>query len=62
MKIIAKSNFNDEMVSDLLIAENITEIYAKKIAGSLNVSDSGPYHPHYYEAVEDGYELYVFQP
>jgi len=61
MKIISASNFNDESVSDELIAENVKDSMAEKIAKLLN--DETPIHSFlYYRVVKNYYKLYEFKP
>lgn len=61
MKVIGKSNFDDEFVSDYLVKEGLTEAEATALAKELN--DQGNDHSKYfYRAVEDGYVLYEFEP
>lgn len=60
-KIIARSNFDDETVSDLLIADNITsKYYGEKMIKSLNGSDM--YDKYIYELVSSDYKLYEWEP
>ncbi len=58
MKIIGKSNFDNESVSDVLICENILEGYAKKIVEKLNNDELAFSDTYFYELVEDDYKLY----
>lgn len=62
MKIIRVDNFNRESVSDSLVAENVSEYYAKIVVKLLNEKLSGCTSPNYYRAVEDDYKLYKFEP
>ena len=62
MKIIRVSNFNNESVSDVLIAENVHHFYIKNIVYILNEMYSGNVAPDYFRAVEDDYKLYIFEP
>lgn len=62
MKIIAVSNFDNESVSDELVAENVTEYYAKRIVDFLNGKFSGTTALYYYRAVSDDHKLYKFEP
>jgi hypothetical protein len=63
VKIIGVSNYDNEMVNDILIAENVSEFYAKIIADLLNkdkrTGGDGTYH---YKVVPMDYELYKFEP
>jgi hypothetical protein len=61
MKIICKSNFNLETVSDWLVAENVSDHMATRIANLLN-SDEYIDTPNFYVAVPDDYVLYQFEP
>lgn len=61
MKIIAKSNFDNEMVSDLLIAENMSSIYSALFVNFLN-SHFPENHTYIYLVVPDDYKLYEFIP
>lgn len=62
MKIIAVSNFDNESVSDVLVAENVSEYYAKHIVEFLNGKFSGTSSPNYYRVVSDDHKLYKFEP
>lgn len=63
MKVIGKSNFDLETVSDFLVCDSATKYYAKRIAAFLNAQEAGgDYSQTYYVAVEDGYELYRWEP
>jgi len=55
MKIIRKSNYDLETVSDELIAENVTKYYARIIVDSLNEKCSDA---DFFEAVDNDYKLY----
>ena len=61
MKIIATSNFDNESVSDLLIAENINEYYSILIADYFNsrIKYDDKY---FYKPVMNDYKLYKFEP
>lgn len=61
MKIIVKSNFNSESVSDVLICGNVGEFFGKKIVDFLNSSDWTEL-AYYYKLVSDDYKLYSFKP
>lgn len=61
MKIIAIDNFGRDYVSDKLIAENVSELYAKEIAEYLNKTHGGEQAWYYFEAVPDDHKLYEFQ-
>ena len=61
MKIIGKSNYDLETVSDIVIAENIREGWGKLIIAAMRefMSESETYYP---LLVEDNYELYKWEP
>ena len=62
MKIIGKSNFDNEMVNDIIIAENVNEYYGNIIVEFMNefyVKDSSDY---YFHLEPDDYKLYEFEP
>ena len=59
MKIIATSNYNNESVSDYLVAENVLPICAKTMCKALNVY---PEQTYFFKVVEDDYVLYEFKP
>lgn len=61
MKIIAVSNFDNERISDFLVAENVSEWYAEKISFLLN-EFTGLSSTMFYKGVKDNYKLYEFQP
>lgn len=61
MKIIAVSNFDKESVSDILIAESVSEYYVRYIVEFLNSRFSGMSSPNYYRAVPDDHKLYKFE-
>ncbi|MEZ2132505.1 MULTISPECIES: hypothetical protein [unclassified Sinorhizobium] len=58
MKIIAKDNFDRESVADILVAENVPEYYAPRIASFLQETHGGEYASRFYEAVGDDYRLW----
>lgn len=62
MKIIQIDNFNRDTVSDNLIAENVSEFYAKAIVEFLNEKYSGETSPPFYIYRPDDYKLYTFEP
>jgi len=62
MKIIIVDNFNNESVSDKLVAENVPDIWAKRIVELLNDKYSGGFSSFYAKVVADDYELYEFTP
>jgi len=61
MKIVRVSNFGNESISDMLIAENVDNHYGEEIVRSLN-NVGGNYDPYYFRLVHDDYKLYKFEP
>ena len=61
MKIIIKSNFDSESISDVLVCNNIGEFFGKKIIDGINSSEEQD-SIYYYELVSDDYKLYSFKP
>ena len=62
MKIIAKSNFDNETVSERLVAEGIrSKIEATLMCNGLN-STGGDYSADFYKVEEDDYKLYELVP
>ena len=61
MKIIQVDNFDRDSVSDILIAESMTDYWANKIVSWLNKKfsneDSSPL---FFKAVSDDYKLYKY--
>jgi len=57
MKIIGKSNFDLETVSDILIAENVNPAYETQIMESLK-NNTHEYDTYFPFLVEDNYKLY----
>lgn len=63
MKIIAKSNYDNPMVADELICENITNHeYGKAIVEFLNEKFGGERALYFFEIKLDSYKLYEFEP
>jgi len=62
MKIIARSNFDNEQVSDKLIAENVDPNFGIAITAYLNTIFSGADAEFYFIWVTDDYRLYKFEP
>jgi len=60
-KIIGKSNFDLDNVSDILIADNLNKYYGEKIVKYLqdNTRDNDTYFP---RLVEQDYKLYKWEP
>lgn len=61
MKIIGKSNYDLETVSDIVIAENICDGWGELIIAAMRefMSESETYYP---LLVEDNYKLYKWEP
>ena len=62
MKIIIVSNFDNEAVSDRLIAENVSSVYGITMVSALLYEFSGDSSPDFFRLVEDDYKLYEFKP
>ena len=62
MKIIKVDNFARDHISDTLVAENVSEWWAKSIVELLNDKYSGDHSPDYFRAVPDDHKLYEFEP
>jgi len=62
MKIINKDNFNRESMSDSVVAENVPDFYADTITEALNNKFGGERSTDYFLAVQDDYEIYIFDP
>lgn len=60
-KVIAKSNFDNEMINDVLICENIEETWADEVVKAMNhyYSDN---HEYFFKKVPLDYKLYEFEP
>lgn len=58
MKIIATSNFNNDAIADVLIAENVNSNYAQFIADELQLTFGGTNSRYYYMAVNDDQPLW----
>lgn len=61
MKIIRKDNFNRDDHSESVVAENVTEYYAKRIVKLLN-KETGPDSSDFFKVEPDNYKPYVFEP
>lgn len=57
MKVVAVSNYNDEMMDDKLVCSEVDEFYGKLIIGFLN-ERNGERGPLYFELKPDNYRLY----
>jgi len=62
MKVIGKSNFDNESVSDILVSEDLDEDMAADVCAAENNKYGGMYATYFYSVVPDDYELYEFQP
>jgi hypothetical protein len=58
MKIIGHSNFDNEAVADVLVAENVHPSYVEFIVQSLLKSFGGDYATYYFSVVDDDYKLW----
>ncbi len=61
MKIISVDNFDRDYKSDSLIAENVSESFAKLIAKLLN-KQTGMDSQDYFKAVRNDHKLHVYEP
>lgn len=62
MKIVARSNFNKDTVSDFLVCENINRTHGKMAVELFNDQLGGDYGIYCYTLQEDDYELYFWEP
>jgi len=60
-KIIGKSNFNYDNVSDVLICDNLSKYYGEKILKFLR-DDMGYNDTYYPKLVDQNYVLYEWKP
>jgi len=60
-KIIGKSNFNYDNISDILICDNLSKYYGEKIIEFLQ-EDMGDNDTYYPELVKQDYALYEWKP
>jgi len=60
VKVIGRSNFDDETVSDILMHDNLSEAKATDLA--INLNGRNLYARYNYIVVPDNYKLYRFQP
>ncbi len=61
MKIIKVSNFDDDLVSDVLVEEGLEEAEGTARVDALN-EDVGDHDKYFYRLVPDDYVLYEFEP
>ena len=59
MKIVGVSNYDNESVSDFVVAENVVRGCIKRMCKALN---NGPNETYFFKAVEDDYVLYEQEP
>lgn len=62
MKIIKKDNLDRYVVSDILIAENLTEFWAERICSFLNEEYAEDFGPDFFAVEKDEYLLYIYNP
>jgi len=62
MKIIAKSNFDEETVNDFLVCENINKTHGEMAVKLFNQELCGEYGTYCYALKEDDYPLYHYDP
>ncbi len=62
MKIIRKSNFDDEWINDLLIAEKVNIDFMENLIQCLNDVYSGADANYIFVGVADNYKLHNFKP
>jgi len=63
MKVLAASNFNDEMFTESFILPfNLSELAARDIANTLNRHLCGPTSTVFYRVVENDYVPTFFEP
>ena len=60
-KIIGKSNFNYDNISDILICDNMSKYYGEKILKFLR-DDMGDNDTYYPKLVDQNYVLYEWKP
>ena len=61
MKIIRVDNFNREDVSDVVVAENISnKVFAEVMLKSLRDTSVRYHDPNWFVLVEDDYKLHIF--
>ena len=61
MKVVRTSNFDDEMYTEAVVAEGLTESEARDKAAQLN-STGGLMSPDYYVVKPDDYKPHEFEP
>lgn len=62
MKIVGRSNFDNEMVNDVLVAENVSKDYADGILDYMNNTFCDERSTYCFFLEDDDYELYRFEP
>jgi hypothetical protein len=61
MKVVGVSNHGSETTDDILVCENVSEFYGKKIVEALNES-ADDHSRYFFKLVDDAYELYEWTP
>ncbi len=61
MKIVGVSIFNEETVSDILIAENVPDYFSKRIVNLLNEYEVFEHSKYFFHEKPDDYILYKFE-
>lgn len=61
MKVIAVSNFNDEIISDFFVCSTSNKAMSEQIAEALNCFH-GKNSEYFYKSVSDDHILYKFEP
>jgi hypothetical protein len=59
MKVIKVNNSNSDNFSDVLIAESLTEFWAKEVTKLLNYKWGGENAQNYFKVVSDDYKLTI---
>lgn len=62
MKIICVNNFDNELVSDKIVCENVSKYYGEIILKFLVTEHSSNASSNFYRLVKDDYKLYKFEP
>lgn len=61
-KIVAHSNFDNETVSEFVVADNIPAFYAEKLIHFMQKEIASKDATYYYKLVDLDYELYIWEP
>ena len=62
MQIIVVDNFDRDYISDRLVADNVLASLEVGIVEYLNDKYSGSHSAYYFKLVDDGYDLFIFEP